>query len=186
MVRYVPSAAYTLDRRHEVRFARLFPLSDLATRSTLELALTWLLPGHMAAYILVTLFVAVMINFGRMKLYGEMEFWFTDIHFITVMGPILLGLVFAGGGGPNHHALSGENWRNPGRFTQYLRIEGSLGHFLEFWAVLVQSAFSYIGSHLLFPTIYIAKWAWNKYVPCGEYVSLPFFRRPLYVGPTLP
>lgn len=83
-----------------------------------------------------------------------MEFWFTDIHFITVMGPILLGLVFAGGGGPNHHALSGENWRNPGRFTQYLRIEGSLGHFLEFWAVLVQSAFSYIGSRTLEPKLW--------------------------------
>ncbi|GAA5876077.1 hypothetical protein JCM1840_002763 [Sporobolomyces johnsonii] len=105
--------------------------------------------SHVAAYITVTLFVAVIINFGGTKLYGEMEFWFASIKVITIMGLIILGFVLVGGGGPNHHAIGGENWRDPGPFTQYLGIEGSLGRFLGFWSTLVQSAFSYIGTEIV-------------------------------------
>lgn len=52
-------------------------------------------------------------------------------------------IVIVAGGGPNHQVIGFEYWRNPGPFTQYLGIEGSLGQFLGFWTTFGNAVYSY-------------------------------------------
>ncbi|GAA6030152.1 hypothetical protein JCM8097_009289 [Rhodosporidiobolus ruineniae] len=102
-----------------------------------------------AVYISVTGAVAIVINFGGARAYGEMEFWFASIKVITIVGLIILGVVLMAGGGPSGEVLGGKYWVDPGPFTQYLGIEGGLGRFLGYWTVLTQAAYSFIGSEVV-------------------------------------
>ncbi|KAI5480079.1 amino acid transmembrane transporter [Pseudohyphozyma bogoriensis] len=102
-----------------------------------------------AAWITICLVVAVAINFGGTRAYGEMEFWFAIIKVLTISGLIILGIVLSAGGGPDHKTIGFRFWHNPGPFVQYLGIEGSKGRFLGYWAVLTQAAFSYIGTEIV-------------------------------------
>ncbi|KAL8290295.1 hypothetical protein RQP46_003234 [Phenoliferia psychrophenolica] len=107
-----------------------------------------------SAWIAICLVVAVAINFGGTRAYGE--FWFAIIKVLTIVGLIILGIIIdatprfstpdAAG---NHHALGFKFWREPGPFVQYLGIQGTTGRFLGFWAVLIQAAFSYIGTEIV-------------------------------------
>lgn len=96
-----------------------------------------------AVWIAVTGFVAVLINFGGSRVYGETEFWFASIKMVTILGLIILGIVLTAGGGPSGEVIGGKYWQNPGPFVQYLGIAGAKGRFLGFFTVLLQSAYSY-------------------------------------------
>ncbi|BGP00891.1 hypothetical protein NBRC10513v2_001015 [Rhodotorula toruloides] len=102
-----------------------------------------------AVWIAVTGFVAVLINFGGSRVYGETEFWFASIKMVTILGLIILGIVLTAGGGPSGEVIGGKYWQNPGPLVQYLGIEGAKGRFLGFFTVLLQSAYSYIGSEIV-------------------------------------
>lgn len=101
-----------------------------------------------AAWITIFLLVVIGINLGGARLYGEMEFWFASIKVLTITGLIIAGIVISAGGGPNHKSIGFQYWRDHGPFNQYLGIEGAKGRFLGFWAVLIQAAFSYIGTEI--------------------------------------
>ncbi|KAM0752661.1 hypothetical protein T439DRAFT_286816 [Meredithblackwellia eburnea MCA 4105] len=101
-----------------------------------------------AVWITLCLVVAVAINFGGTRVYGELEFWFASIKVITIVGLIILGIILDCGGGPNHEPIGFRYWKNPGAFRQYLGIEGHMGRFLGFWAVLIQAGFSFIGTEI--------------------------------------
>ncbi|KAI5477899.1 amino acid transmembrane transporter [Pseudohyphozyma bogoriensis] len=102
-----------------------------------------------AVWITVCLVVAVGINLGGARAYGEMEFWFAIIKILTIVGLIVLGIVLTAGGGPDHKAIGFRYWHNPGPFVQYMGIAGSKGRFLGFWAVLVQASYSYLGTEIV-------------------------------------
>jgi amino acid transporter len=102
-----------------------------------------------AAWITICLAVVVAINFMGARAYGEAEFWFASIKVLTIMGLIILGIIIAAGGGPNHVVVGVSNWQNPGPWVQYEGIPGALGRFLGFFAVLIQAAFSYIGTEIV-------------------------------------
>ena len=88
-----------------------------------------------------------------------------SIKVITITGLIILGIVLDLGGtspcilvateiqlligGPDHDRIGFQYWRNPGPFTQYLGISGAKGRFLGFWAVMIQAAFSYVGTEIV-------------------------------------
>lgn len=76
------------------------------------------------------LVVAVAINLGGSRTYGEAEFWFAIIKVLTIVGLIILGIILDAGGGPNGDAIGFRYWNNPGAFVQYLGIDGALGRFL--------------------------------------------------------
>ncbi|SCV73725.1 BQ2448_6155 [Microbotryum intermedium] len=99
-------------------------------------------------WIAVCLVVAAAINVGGTKLYGECEFWFAIIKVLTIVGLIILGIILDAGG-VTGDPIGFRYWRNPGVFVQYLGIEGAKGRFLGFWAVLIQAAFSYIGTEIV-------------------------------------
>ncbi|KDE06473.1 AAT family amino acid transporter [Microbotryum lychnidis-dioicae p1A1 Lamole] len=99
-------------------------------------------------WIAVCLVVAAAINVGGTKMYGECEFWFAIIKVLTIVGLIILGIILDAGG-VTGDPIGFRYWRNPGVFVQYLGLEGAKGRFLGFWAVLIQAAFSYIGTEIV-------------------------------------
>lgn len=66
------------------------------------------------------------------------QFWFASIKIILIVGLIILSIILTAGGGPSGEVIGGKYWVDPGPFNQYLGIDGSLGRFLGFWAVLTQ------------------------------------------------
>ena len=106
------------------------------------------------------LFVAiVVVNFLGVQVYGEMEFWFSAIKIVAIVGLIIAGVVINCGGGPNGGGYQGfRYWKNPGPFNQFEAPDGTVvggrwGQFVAFWAVLVQAAFSFIGTEILGVTV---------------------------------
>ncbi|KAK7689427.1 hypothetical protein QCA50_007219 [Cerrena zonata] len=89
---------------------------------------------------------AVSINCFSSRVYGELEFWFSTLKVATIVIIILVSLVIDFGASTQGPILF-KNWKTP--FSQsYLGIEGSLGRFLGFWAVLMQASFSFSGSEV--------------------------------------
>ncbi|KZO99315.1 hypothetical protein CALVIDRAFT_548644 [Calocera viscosa TUFC12733] len=102
-----------------------------------------------AVYITVCLVVVVAINACGAGVYGECEFWFASIKVITITGLIILGIILAAGGGPDHDRIGFRYWANPGPFAQYNGIPGTTGRFLAWWSVMTQAAFSFIGTEVV-------------------------------------
>jgi amino acid transporter len=93
--------------------------------------------------------VVIIINMLGAGVYGEAEFIFASIKVITITGLIILGIILDLGGGPNHDRLGFRYWKNPGPFVEYGGITGAKGHFLGWWAVMTQAAFSFIGTEIV-------------------------------------
>ncbi|KAI8816718.1 amino acid permease [Fimicolochytrium jonesii] len=101
-------------------------------------------------WITICLLLVVAINLLGTRAYGEAEFWFASIKVLTIVCLIIVGIVIAAGGGPNGNASGFTYWNDPGAFNDNFNgITGSLGKFLGFWAVLIQAAFSYIGTEIV-------------------------------------
>lgn len=102
-----------------------------------------------SAWITITLVVVVAINFLGTRAFGEAEFWFASIKVITIIGLIILGLVIDLGGAPDRDRRGFRYWHNPGALVQFHDIPGSLGRFAGFWSVLINAAYSFLGTEIL-------------------------------------
>lgn len=113
-----------------------------------------------AIWISVFLVVVVAINLLGTRAYGEAEFWFASIKIITIIGLIILSICIDLGAGKQGR-IGFRYWKNPGPFTQYHGIKGSLGQFLGCFSVLINASFSYIGKHLssLLASLHIFPWS---------------------------
>ena len=70
-------------------------------------------------WIAICLVVAVAINLGGTKLYGECEFWFAIIKVLTIVGLIILGIILdAKPNAPDGNRIGFRYWNNPGAFVQ--------------------------------------------------------------------
>lgn len=70
---------------------------------------------HPAAYMTVFLFLILAVNFLGARTFGELEFWFSSLKVIAIVGLIILGVVLMAGGGPDHDPIGFRYWRNPGK-----------------------------------------------------------------------
>jgi amino acid permease len=77
--------------------------------------------------------------------FGEAEVITASIKVICFVGLILVSLVITLGGAPNHDRIGFRFWRNPGAFTEYNGITGSMGGFLGLVSALINASFSFIG-----------------------------------------
>ncbi|RAK99574.1 aromatic amino acid and leucine permease [Aspergillus ibericus CBS 121593] len=95
----------------------------------------------------ITVFGVLMLVTALLfvRVYGELEFGFSILKIMLVIGINLMALVITCGGGPNHTSIGFRYWRDPGPFVQYLNIGGSLGRFLGFWTALNSALYSYSG-----------------------------------------
>lgn len=74
---------------------------------------------HPAAYMSVFLVLILAVNFLGARVFGELEFWFSSLKVIAIVGLIILGVVLMAGGGPNHDPIGFRYWRNPGKFQAH-------------------------------------------------------------------
>ena len=63
----------------------------------------------------VFLVLILAVNFLGTRVFGEMEFWFSSLKVIAIVGLIILGVILMAGGGPNHDPIGFRYWRNPGK-----------------------------------------------------------------------
>ncbi|KAJ5229704.1 hypothetical protein N7489_010412 [Penicillium chrysogenum] len=79
------------------------------------------------------------------RVYGELEFAFSMMKILLIIGVNIMALVITCGGGPDHKTIGFEYWRNPGPFVQYLGVGGALGRFLGVWTSLNSALYAYSG-----------------------------------------
>ncbi|TCD65856.1 hypothetical protein EIP91_002117 [Steccherinum ochraceum] len=94
----------------------------------------------------IFLLLATGVNCFSSRVYGEFEFWFSTMKVLTIVVLIVMCLILDLGAG-NEGFIGFSNWKQPFGI-QYLGIEGGLGRFLGFWAVLMQASFSFFGSEV--------------------------------------
>ncbi|KAB5582800.1 amino acid permease [Coniochaeta sp. 2T2.1] len=114
----------------------------------------WLKPERVnpGVFIAILLVVIICINYFGVRFFGEFEFWLSSFKIITIVGLILLSLILACGGGPNHDATGFRYWRDPGAFKPYIE-KGAAGNFLGFWSTMVTATFAYLGTELVGVTV---------------------------------
>ncbi|KAG1794778.1 amino acid permease [Suillus plorans] len=126
-----------------------FTLGEAELSAAATLVEYWNIEVNSAVWITVCLVFAVGINLFSVGTYGEMEFIFASIKVITITGLLILGIVLDLGGGPSHDRIGFRYWKNPGPFVQFDGIAGAKGQFLGFVRVLIQAAFSFIGTEVV-------------------------------------
>jgi len=104
--------------------------------------------------------VIIAINYFGVRYFGEFEFWLSSIKVIVICAVILLSLILALGGGPNHDKTGFRYYHNPGAFKPYIEsmlfggyaisstktiVAGSAGKFLGFWSSMITAVFAYLG-----------------------------------------
>ncbi|KAI5116242.1 hypothetical protein M0805_001236 [Coniferiporia weirii] len=123
-------------------------------------------------FIAIFLILIVCINYFGVRFFGEFEFWLSSLKVIVIVGIILLSLVLALGGGPDHDRKGFRYWRNPGAFNTYI-LDGSAGRFLAFWSVITTATFAYLGTELVGVTVGEAQ---NPRKTIPRAIKLTFFR----------
>ncbi|KAK6346639.1 hypothetical protein TWF696_006759 [Orbilia brochopaga] len=123
-------------------------------------------------FIAVFLVVIVAINYIGIRFFGEFEFWLSSIKVLVIVGLILLALILALGGGPDHDRKGFRYWKDPGAFAPYL-AKGSLGQFLGFWSTMVNAVFAYLGTELVGVTVGEAE---NPRKTIPRAIKLTFYR----------
>ncbi|KAF7133781.1 hypothetical protein CNMCM5793_005135 [Aspergillus hiratsukae] len=95
----------------------------------------------------ITVFGVLMLITALLfvRVYGELEFGFSMIKIMLIIGINIMALVITCGGGPDGQTIGFRYWRNPGPFVQYLHVPGSWGQFLGFWTTLNNALYAYSG-----------------------------------------
>jgi len=106
-------------------------------------------PGVWITIFLVSI---LFINYFGIKLFGEIEFWLSSFKVLTIVGLIILSLVLALGGGPDHDRKGFRYWKDPGAFKEYIDT-GATGRFLGLWSTFVTATFAYLGTELVGVTV---------------------------------
>lgn len=99
----------------------------------------------------ITVFGLLMLISASLfvRVYGELEFTFASFKILLIIGLNIMALVITCGGGPKKERIGFTYWEDPGPFSQYLGIEGSLGRFLGFWTAITTAVYSYSGTETI-------------------------------------
>ncbi|KAI9068733.1 hypothetical protein FKP32DRAFT_1587420 [Trametes sanguinea] len=93
------------------------------------------------------LVVATGINCFPSRYYGEVEFYLSCMKVCTIILIILVGLL-VDFGASTQGPIGFRYWKEQPFSPNFLGIWGETGHFLGFWAVLMQASFSFFGSEV--------------------------------------
>jgi len=113
---------------------------------------------NVAVWMVVFIIFIMLINFLGVRVFGELEFWFSSVKVLALIGLLLMGIVIDLGGNPKHDRLGFRYWKAPnGPMGHYLYKQTgereSLSIFLGFWAVITNALFAYIGTELIGVTV---------------------------------
>ncbi|KAF9451076.1 dicarbixylic amino acid permease [Macrolepiota fuliginosa MF-IS2] len=105
----------------------------------------------------IAIWMVCLINLLGVRVFGELEFWFSSIKILALIGLLLMGIIIDLGGNPRHDRLGFRYWRDPnGPMGKYLvdQVKNtSLSIFLGFWATLTNALFAYMGTELIGVTV---------------------------------
>ncbi|KAJ6496630.1 amino acid permease-domain-containing protein [Mycena vitilis] len=107
------------------------------------------------AWMVIFIGFIVLVNLLGVRVFGEMEFWFSSIKVVSLIGLLLMGIIIDLGGNPKHDRIGFRYWKAPnGPMGHYLvRDKEHLSIFLGFWSTLTNALFAYIGTELIGVTV---------------------------------
>ncbi|KAJ6596840.1 amino acid permease/ SLC12A domain-containing protein [Mycena vulgaris] len=109
------------------------------------------------AWMVIFIVFIALVNLLGVRVFGELEFWFSSIKVISLIGLLLMGIIIDLGGNPKHDRIGFRYWKAPdGPMAHYLLSvvhRESLSIFLGFWAVMTNALFAFIGTELIGVTV---------------------------------
>ncbi|KAI9733091.1 MAG: hypothetical protein M1834_003638 [Cirrosporium novae-zelandiae] len=123
-------------------------------------------------FIAIFLVLIILINYFGIHFFGEFEFWLSSIKVVVILGIIIVSLVIALGGGPDHDRRGFRYWKDPGAFNTYIE-DGDAGRFYAFWSTMVTATFAFLGTELVGVTVGEAQ---NPRKTIPKAIKLTFFR----------
>ncbi|KAL6825168.1 amino acid permease/ SLC12A domain-containing protein [Trichoderma camerunense] len=102
-------------------------------------------PAVWISIILVLIFIFNLIDVG---VFGEVEFVFSCIKIVALVGLLILSLVIDLGGGPTHDRLGFRYWKNPGAMVEYI-VSGDTGRFLGLFNAIINAGFAFAGIEMI-------------------------------------
>ncbi|KAL7906428.1 amino acid permease/ SLC12A domain-containing protein [Trichoderma velutinum] len=102
-------------------------------------------PAVWISIILVLIFIFNLIDVG---VFGEVEFVFSCIKIVALVGLLILSLVIDLGGGPTHDRLGFRYWKHPGAMVEYI-VSGDTGRFLGLFNAIVNAGFAFAGIEMI-------------------------------------
>ncbi|KAI0781042.1 dicarbixylic amino acid permease [Trametes elegans] len=132
----------------------------------------------------IAVWMVFCVNMLGIRVFGELEFWFSSIKVVTLIGLLLMGIIIDLGGNPRHDRIGFRYWDRPyGPMGTYLKDQVHNEHlaiFLGFWSTLTNALFAFIGTELIGVTVGEAQ-APRKNIPIA--IRRTFFRiLVFYVG----
>ncbi|KAF9480121.1 dicarbixylic amino acid permease [Pholiota conissans] len=117
----------------------------------------WTQSVHIAIWMVIFILFIFAINLLGVRVFGELEFWFSAIKVIALIGLLLMGIIIDLGGNPHHDRIGFRYWHAPdGPMGSYLldQVHNSkTAIFCGFWAVMVNALFAFIGTELIGVTV---------------------------------
>ncbi|KAF8902130.1 dicarbixylic amino acid permease [Gymnopilus junonius] len=105
----------------------------------------------------IAIWMVFLVNLLGIRVFGELEFWFSALKVISLTGLILMGIIIDLGGNPKHDRIGFRYWDAPyGPMGTYLLSQVHNEHlsiFLGFWATLTNALFAFIGTELIGVTV---------------------------------
>ncbi|KAJ5238710.1 hypothetical protein N7468_003329 [Penicillium chermesinum] len=141
-----PSLGFAMGWIYWFSWASTFALELTATGLIIQF---WDPTIQIAIFIAVFWVVIIVFNMLPVNFYGELEFWFSSIKVLTVIGFMIFAICMNAGVGDEGY-LGFRYWVHPGPFVPYEHVHpDSLAKFVGFWSVLIQAGFSYQGTELV-------------------------------------
>ncbi|KAL4812832.1 amino acid permease/ SLC12A domain-containing protein [Aspergillus spinulosporus] len=141
-----PSLGFAMGWIYWFSWAITFALELTATGLIIQF---WNQDLNIAIFIGVFWVFITLFNMLPVSFFGELEFWFSSIKVLTVIGFMIFGICINAGAGKQGY-MGFDTWVDPGPFVAYDSISpDSTAKFVGFWAVLIQAAFSYQGTELV-------------------------------------
>ncbi|EJD46155.1 dicarboxylic amino acid permease [Auricularia subglabra TFB-10046 SS5] len=120
----------------------------------------WTDKVHISIWMVIFIAFIFFINLLGVRVFGELEFWFSSLKVITLIGLLIMGIVIDLGGNPKHDRIGFRYWNPPtGPMGNYLYDQlydgekNGVTAFLGFWSVMVNALFAYIGTELIGVTV---------------------------------
>lgn len=141
-----PSLGFSMGWIYWFNWASTFAVELTASGTIIQY---WRQDLNIAIFIGVFWVLITALNFMPVGFYGEVEFWFSTVKVVTVIGFMIFAICVDCGVGKQGY-LGFHYWKEPGAFATHL-VENppSVGKFVGFWAVLIQAGFSYQGTELV-------------------------------------
>ncbi|KAJ6000083.1 hypothetical protein N7481_000492 [Penicillium waksmanii] len=144
-----PSLGFSMGWIYWFSWASTFALELTATGLIIQF---WDDSIPIAIFIAIFWVIIILLNLLPVKFYGEIEFWFSSIKILTVVGFMIFAICINAGAGQRGY-IGFRYWVTPGPFVTpdlyQVTASPAVAKFVGFWSVLIKAGFSYQGTELV-------------------------------------